>query len=45
MSKVFDKEIAALKLAIECNEVLHDNWAVARNYEAIVQSYIDNNPN
>jgi len=45
LSKAFDKEIAALKLSIQCNENLHDNWAVARNYEAIVTCWIENNPN
>lgn len=43
-SKMWEKEISALKYAIECNVNLHDNWAVARNYEGIISSWIDNNP-
>lgn len=35
-SKGWDKHIESLKLCIECNENLGDNWAVARNYEAII---------
>jgi hypothetical protein len=36
------KEKEALKLAIECNEQLNDSWAVGRNYEALLNSLIDN---
>ncbi|CAD8120666.1 unnamed protein product [Paramecium sonneborni] len=36
------KEKDALKFAIECNENLNDTWAVGRNYEALLNSLIDN---
>lgn len=29
-------------LAIECNEKLNDTWAIGRNYEALINTYIDN---
>jgi tetratricopeptide (TPR) repeat protein len=44
LCKAYEKQINCLKLAVECNEKLNDNWAVARNYEAIIQSWIENNP-
>ncbi|CAD8079593.1 unnamed protein product [Paramecium primaurelia] len=40
--KNFKKEKEALKFAIECNEKLNDTWAVGRNYEALLNSLIDN---
>lgn len=29
-------------MAIECNEKLNDTWAMGRNYEALINTYVDN---
>lgn len=41
---MFEKQIECLKYAVECNQNLNDSWATARNYEAIIETWINNNP-